>query len=279
MCEPHRCLSLRTTGAGLAHVRIRTHTVSSMATKKKSSKKTGPTPPAEPPVTQETLSARIQRLCADLKLSQAGLAKKAGIDRTLLNRALSGQRQFRSQEIEWLAPALDKTPEQLLEGVEMSASLEGVRDELGALQKRVLEAEGERDSARALLKAASSALELERVHGKREREAALKSATAEREALEGQLEEASKRERELRAALSKTEQQLSLHRSQLAEFKQEKDGLVAQVKFWQGREKLTQAALSKSEASKVPTMILSGLVGSAVTAWVSRPSLDDNDEG
>jgi transcriptional regulator with XRE-family HTH domain len=55
---------------------------------------------------QASIRARILDILRARSISQAALARRAGIDTALLNRKLKGHRPFRTVELEWIAGAL-----------------------------------------------------------------------------------------------------------------------------------------------------------------------------
>lgn len=69
----------------------------------------------------ESISSRILNLISSHSLTQAGLARRAGIDTALLNRKLKGHRRFRQIELEWIAGALGLTLAAIVSGTDFEA--------------------------------------------------------------------------------------------------------------------------------------------------------------
>ena len=66
----------------------------------------------------ESISSRILDLISSRSLTQAALARRAGIDTALLNRKLKGHRRFRRIELEWIAGALGLTLATIVSGID-----------------------------------------------------------------------------------------------------------------------------------------------------------------
>lgn len=116
----------------------------------------------------ESFGARLKERMAELGLSQSALAKKVGIDRTEINRMVSGQRKPKPDQVAWLATALETTVENLL-GDELPPDLTKTQEELEKLAARILEAEAnfakatrEAADAQAALQASQAAFDRER---------------------------------------------------------------------------------------------------------------------
>jgi transcriptional regulator with XRE-family HTH domain len=213
----------------------------------------------EPPaVMLETLSVRVSRLMAEQGFNQTSFAKKVGMERTELSRALSGKRQFQPAQIDWIAKGLGVRTADLLEGVEVPESLNRARKELEELAQRIIAAEAERDRTVAELKTAEGSFEQERARWAKERQEAqqaLKRAVDEVEAtarareksLQGQIRDLENRV----TALSETETQaaLALTRSQ------------AKVVTLEGQLRSAQGALVQEQGKKVTAGVLAGLAG------------------
>jgi transcriptional regulator with XRE-family HTH domain len=69
-------------------------------------------------VNHESISSRILTLISSHSLTQAALARRAGIDTALLNRKLKGHRRFRQIELEWIAGALGLTLAAIVSGTD-----------------------------------------------------------------------------------------------------------------------------------------------------------------
>jgi transcriptional regulator with XRE-family HTH domain len=66
----------------------------------------------------EPITSRIMQLLSSQSLTQAALARRAGIDTALLNRKLKGHRRFRRIELEWIAGALGLTLAAIVSGTD-----------------------------------------------------------------------------------------------------------------------------------------------------------------
>ncbi len=66
----------------------------------------------------EPISSRILQLLSSQSLTQAALARRAGMDTALLNRKLKGHRRFRRVELEWIAGALGLTLATIVSGTD-----------------------------------------------------------------------------------------------------------------------------------------------------------------
>jgi transcriptional regulator with XRE-family HTH domain len=66
----------------------------------------------------EPITSRILQLISSQSLTQAALARRAGIDTALLNRKLKGHRRFRRIELEWIAGALGLTLATIVSGTD-----------------------------------------------------------------------------------------------------------------------------------------------------------------
>jgi transcriptional regulator with XRE-family HTH domain len=69
-------------------------------------------------VNQESIASRILALISAHSLTQAALARRAGIDTALLNRKLKGHRRFRQIELEWIAGAFGLTLATIVAGTD-----------------------------------------------------------------------------------------------------------------------------------------------------------------
>jgi transcriptional regulator with XRE-family HTH domain len=90
---------------------------------------------------KETLCDRIQRLIKQAGLNQTAFSAKTGIERTQLSRALAGSREFKQDELGWVASALGLTLPELLEGLEMPPAIKAAAGQASELVSRTLEAE------------------------------------------------------------------------------------------------------------------------------------------
>lgn len=99
----------------------------------------------------ETFAQRLKRLMVEKALSQTELASKTEIDRSEVNRIVHGKRPPKPREAAWLIEAVGSTFDEFADGLEVIGD-PAFKDEVGQHQgvaRRVLDAERERDEARA----------------------------------------------------------------------------------------------------------------------------------
>lgn len=120
---------------------------------------------------RDTLHGRLRRLAADRGISQTDLARRAQLDRSEVNRILTGKRAPRPRELAWLLVALDATAEAALQGLDLSEDpafdeeLEFNRE----VARRVLDAERDRDDLRLRLAHLESEMRAVDAHAREER--------------------------------------------------------------------------------------------------------------
>jgi transcriptional regulator with XRE-family HTH domain len=105
------------------------------------------------------LGARIRRLIKAKGFTQSAFATKTGIERTELSRILSGKKAPHPDQILWIAEALEIAAEVLLEGAEMPSGYRKAMQKGEEAVHRVIQAEGERDEARARIVELTSEVE------------------------------------------------------------------------------------------------------------------------
>jgi transcriptional regulator with XRE-family HTH domain len=235
---------------------------------------------------------RLTLLMEAAKLSQTELARKAGIERSSFNRLVNNKREPRSDEIEWLAAALNVSVEELCRDVIFEGEPPPGDEREAQFAARVLAAETAREEAQsraeALEKSLASTLgEVEKVRADGARREAQLLAKAERDKTD--LEKAfMKREQELRGKL---EQQLQRVQGELAKreiewrtenWKLQQDVLTkdlelstrkAQVKALGERARRLESALAGAKGAAV----LSGLFG-AVLGGITGAAMASEEE-
>ena len=229
-----------------------------------------------------TLGQKIQRLLDTKKISQSAFADKVGMGRTELNRSINGRRQFRPDEINWIAAALEVPVDELLDGVELPASVAKMRGELESLTERVLQAEADRDRMKAELNAVEAAHEDERAQWRQERESLRQASAVERQRAERELVEARRvgalREKHLEAALSAAQSNVAEGREVLARSRAEAAKLQISLARLQEQLRTTQDALAQERSSKVATSVLTGLAGALLGGVLGSGRSNDDDD-
>jgi transcriptional regulator with XRE-family HTH domain len=82
-------------------------------------------------------------------LNQTMLAKKSGVERSVINRVISGKARPRFEQLEWIAKVLGVDAYELMRTAELSSDLRLLFDQLCAARERIRELECERDDALA----------------------------------------------------------------------------------------------------------------------------------
>jgi transcriptional regulator with XRE-family HTH domain len=204
----------------------------------------------------ESFGERLGRLMKAGGFTQSSLAAKVGIDRTQLNRTISGKRHPRTDELAWLAQGLDIPLEVLLDGIELGGPAREFIDREQEKAARVLRLEGERDEARALLKASEDARRLlEDEHGRELKRLATEAAAARDEAARRltQVENAAvTREGTLRAELYTAKRSLA-----------ELQLVVTQLRATVQRHEAVSAQLRQQVAQERNGKEMAGILGAA----------------
>jgi transcriptional regulator with XRE-family HTH domain len=229
---------------------------------------------AENATARETLAERIRRLMAERGLNQTTLSAKVGMDRTELNRTLSGKRQPRPQELNWIAQALAISIDELLEDVDLPVALRKTRDELEELARRVLDAEAERDRSRLELKALDSERADERARWQQDLEELITATArlrAEHERQVAQIRyDGEARERALATALGAAKEDLA-NANVLA------NKNYRAAKALETQLATTQQQVAQERSQKVATGVLVGLAGMLLGGAMGSGSGDDED--
>lgn len=212
---------------------------------------------------KEGLGARIKRLMMERGVSQSGLAKTTGIDRTQLNRLVNEKREPNPDELVWLAQALATTVEAILDGVELQ---EGLRKSLGILEeaaKRALVAEGERDAARAELEEAKRAHRAEERRWRTERDELQALLTEAHQAHADALAQVRQKEAELRQQVVTFADERAAKEQEISAMRVENKRRGSQITLLQG-----QLAKETSAKNAAGLLGLAGLLGGV--AFASR---------
>jgi transcriptional regulator with XRE-family HTH domain len=212
----------------------------------------------------ETLAGRIRRRMTVRGFNQTTFATKLGMERTELNRSLNEKRQFRAEELSWIAQALETSVDELADGLELPSALLKTRDELQELARRVLDAEADRERARVELKTVEDGFAAERTRWEKERSELVATASTLQSAHAG--ENARARDAEARAqalgSALKAEQETSakLKRDAATANQLATRNYVA-AKTLESQLRETQEKLAKEQSAKVATGLLAGLAG------------------
>jgi transcriptional regulator with XRE-family HTH domain len=91
---------------------------------------------------------RLKQLMAVRGFSQSALAKRSGVERTVINRMISGKAKPRHEQIGWMAQALGVDAYELLIHADPS-ELRRLTEQLHEARARIAELEQERDAALA----------------------------------------------------------------------------------------------------------------------------------
>ncbi len=100
---------------------------------------------------EDTFGARLRRLMQARGFNQSQLARRTGIDRTILNRLISGKARPRPEHVGWLAVALEVDTGELAAGAELSPDVRRAIDHVRQGADRMLRIQSERDDALARL--------------------------------------------------------------------------------------------------------------------------------
>lgn len=95
----------------------------------------------------QTFGSRLRQLMLASGLNQTRLASKSGIDRSIVNRLISGKARPQAAQIGWLAQVLGVDVDELMVGVELPDDVRRTTEHVRTLGERVLRAETERDQA------------------------------------------------------------------------------------------------------------------------------------
>ena len=95
------------------------------------------------------LGARLKQLMALRGLNQSMLAKKTGVERSVLNRIISGKARPKIEQLDWIAEVLDADVHELMRTADLASDLRYLFDQLCAAHERIRELERERDAALA----------------------------------------------------------------------------------------------------------------------------------
>lgn len=214
----------------------------------------------------ENFGERLGRLMRERGFTQSSLAAKVGVDRTQLNRTISGKRDPRPDEVAWLAQGLNVPLDVLLDGIELEGPIRNFIDREQEKAARVLQLEGERDEARALLKASEDARRLlEDEHAQELKRLATEAASARDEATRrlSQVEHAAAtREAVVRSELVTTKRNLAQQQLLVAQLRAKisrHEALATQL-----QQKIAQERNGKEMAGLVS--VAAGLVGLALGA-------------
>ncbi len=225
----------------------------------------------------ESLGARLGRLMKAKGFNQTTLARRAGIDRTDINRIVNDRREPRHDELAWLAQVLGVTIEDLLTGVEIP---EGLRKTLAKVE----------EAARRVLAAESARDEMEARHRTLEEEfaAAKKCWEAERAQLQHQLEQAAAgvaeaQRRAQEAAQQTASKDLSLG-AERATWNSEKAQLTLALRQSEAANQALRAQveqlqqqLTKEDGKALAAGLLAGLAGLVSGAALQSASSEDDE--
>ena len=110
------------------------------------------------PTANETtsLGARVKQLMAARGLNQSVLARKSGVERSLISRMLSGKARPRIEQLDWIARVLVVDLYDLIGIADLSSDTRFLFDELCAARVRIRDLERERDEALARVRELSA---------------------------------------------------------------------------------------------------------------------------
>jgi transcriptional regulator with XRE-family HTH domain len=108
------------------------------------------------------LGDRITGLLKTQRMSQTELAKRTGLDRADLNRLIRGKRPPRTDDIRFIADALEIPQAELVANVELPERVSKVLDSIERLEARALDAEQRASLAEAKLARSEESAEEER---------------------------------------------------------------------------------------------------------------------
>ncbi len=113
--------------------------------------------------------ARLRQLMHAKGISQAHVARKSGIERTVVNRIVKGKLLPRPEQVAWLATVLGVQVRDLTGDAELSRDVRRAIELVREAAARVLRVEAERDAAVALANLLAIELVRERLESERSR--------------------------------------------------------------------------------------------------------------
>jgi transcriptional regulator with XRE-family HTH domain len=221
----------------------------------------------------EPLGERLRRLLLAKGYTQTSLAKKAGLERTDLNRIINGHRNPHQRELPWLAEALDLSVDALLAGAEVPHALREIMaehedDEVAKVEsalRRVLDAESQRDEA--IAKAAAT---------QEERETERKQWEESRAGLQRKLDDLTVRLRteqeRSRDDISKLEADVRTKDDRIAELSRSGAADATTIKTLRSQIADLQQRIAQEGGKTLVAGVLSGLAGLVSGAALNAPS-------
>ncbi len=113
--------------------------------------------------------ARLRELMHAKGFNQAAVARRSGIERTVVNRIVKGKLLPRPEQVAWLATVLGVQVRDLTGGAELSPDVRRAIELVREAAARVLRVEAERDAAVALANLLAIELVRERLEPERSR--------------------------------------------------------------------------------------------------------------
>jgi transcriptional regulator with XRE-family HTH domain len=90
---------------------------------------------------------RLKQLMAARGFNQSKLARRSGVERTVINRMINGKAKPKHEYVEWMARALEVDTLELLLHTDLSDELRRIADKLLEALGRIDELEREREAA------------------------------------------------------------------------------------------------------------------------------------
>ena len=227
--------------------------------------------------TSETFAQRLRRMISDKGISQTDLATRVDIDRTDLNRLVNGKRSPKPREAAWLIEALGIEPKVFLSGLDVAGD-PAFHDEVEqhrVLARRVLEAERERDEAKAARNSIEASFRAEEMAWRDERKQ-LQAALADfrrdcADRVKQRDDALAKRENELLEELSSARDKIAAGARQLRAVTQVSDDRLRQIGELQTR-------LGSAESRVTTAGLFGGLVGAVLGSAVTGRKDDGDDD-
>ena len=89
------------------------------------------------------LGSRLKALMSERGMNQSVLAKKAGIERSMVSRIISGKARAKVEHLGWIAQVLSIDVHELLSYADLSPDVRFLFDQLCVARTRILELECE----------------------------------------------------------------------------------------------------------------------------------------
>jgi transcriptional regulator with XRE-family HTH domain len=105
--------------------------------------------PTSPTKDATTFGVQLKQLMDARGLNQSTLAKKSGVERSVINRIISGKARPRLEQLDWIARVLAVDVHELMLIADLPSEVRDLFEQLCSARERIRELERERDEALA----------------------------------------------------------------------------------------------------------------------------------